>query len=683
LACGEIQLVLKMAQHSDQNKKLLQRLPDGYFAVPVSVEQAAAPLRICVVVKQDAEPVAGHLVVLRDLIDSHVLLGCIIDAGDRAHQWIELWIQDLDALANTVTICREALSNAVLDDRWQRHVRALEELEPAGIVKTGSEAAHPLPTFMDMARLQPVHIVDRDTGGQWKLCEDDTLLAANDLPPYSTSLHRYLYLPESGDDTTFVPVTGGAPTNNHTRPLSDVLGSDDLVPLNPAGGLMLVRPHTPIEYEPFISVLNGEPWEGVAHGRSVLDLGGVARLLKGDQPSQASDGRLFLAPHGRAGRLVETFHLKLRLLADATAAVRSMVYHHQRPLLNLTAESFRVRLGEPGERLPFLWTARAVLVDPGETVASPIEATDATYYLPAGVPKVSMYRPVSAGPVTQGSGSVRIRKLLPDTRSEETVLEGTLVTQQRVEAGPNDLIWIRLNLSCGRVDLYAHDVSAGSEEKAALAAGETRFRTIGQRLGAETADALRAAEGVPLPNSPFEIVPLLSTPCDLYSLGVLAVRTLLVDDETTLAVAVDEALSLARQAGIDYEESVGLGPRISAIFEADERWRKSLGPHRLTHDKITPEEGLSLVPPELWWDTLAMIIRCFPGRADSVCRDYGDAQHGGIHKVFDRALGDLDNLLLRTRSLVVIDWKFNREVNAVITEFLNRQSVSGGTEASS
>jgi len=673
-----------MTNDSDQNKNALHGLPDGYFAVPVSAQQAAASLRICAVVKRDADPVAGRLVLLRDLLDSHVLLGCIVDAGAEVHQWVELWIQSPDALGDTIAICREALSNAVLDDRWRRHLRAVEELEPGAIMRAGWETAHPLPTFLDMAKLEPVHPTDSDTGGHWRLCEDDALLAGSGLPAYATSLHRYLYLPEAGEQTAFVPVTRDAPTNDRTRPLSDLTGPEgELVPLNPAGGLMLVRPRTPIEFEPFLAVLNGEPWEGVLHGRSVLDLGGIGGKLRGGDRESALDGRLFLGARGCPGRLVETFHLKLRLLADAIAAVRSMTYHHQRPLLNVTAESFQIRVADPGEGLPFLWMAKPTLVDPGETVALPIEATDATYYVPGRVPKVSMYRPVSAGPPVHGSGSVRIRKFLPATRDGETILEGTLVTQERVAPGPHDLIWIRLNLSCGRIDLYAHDVSAGTEEKAALAAGETRFRTIGQRPAPETAEALRAAEGVPLPNSPFEIVPLLSTPCDLYSLGVLAVRTLLVDEDTTLPVAIDEVLSLARQAGIGREDAAELGPRIRAVFDADERWGKSLGPQRLTNDKLEAGAALGFVPPELWWDTLAMIIRCFPGMRDSVCHDYGDAQQGGIHKVFDRALSDLTKLILRTRSLVVVDWQFNREVNAVITQFLDRHSGSGGTQASS
>ena len=43
---------------------------------------------------------------------------------------------------------------------------------------------------------------------------------------------------------------------------------------------------------------------------------------------------------------------------------------------------------------------------------------------------------------------------------------------------------------------------------------------------------------------------------------------------------------------------------------------------------------------------------------------------GGLHRVFDRAIDDLEGLLRKSRSLIVIDWKFNREIHAVIREYM-------------
>jgi len=39
-------------------------------------------------------------------------------------------------------------------------------------------------------------------------------------------------------------------------------------------------------------------------------------------------------------------------------------------------------------------------------------------------------------------------------------------------------------------------------------------------------------------------------------------------------------------------------------------------------------------------------------------------------KVFERTIADLDNLILRTRSLVVADWNSNQEISAVIQRYL-------------
>jgi hypothetical protein len=86
---------------------------------------------------------------------------------------------------------------------------------------------------------------------------------------------------------------------------------------------------------------------------------------------------------------------------------------------------------------------------------------------------------------------------------------------------------------------------------------------------------------------------------------------------------------------------------------------------------MTPGEAMDLIPAEVWFDVLAAVVRLFPGMGpDSLARDYGDAPQGGIHKVFDPVVEALDDLVLRTRSLIVIDWRYNREVHAVVRKCL-------------
>lgn len=644
----------------------LTTVPEGYIVIPIAEDQKAAALKICVLVRPKPDPVGGRLVVLRDTIDAKVFLGCIVDASSQVLEWLELWIQNTETLINTVSAACQSLSNAMLDNRWRQQSQAFEHLEGAAIVKTGWESEHPLPTFLDISARSPVHPIDPNSGTPWKLCVDEGLLQQKNLSSYAGSLHRYLYVPALGEESQLVPVTSGAPTNASTKPLSEICGdSAHIISLNPGAGLMLVKKHHPIGLEAFADILSGAAWDGLKHGRSVLDLGEQLNALRKDEAVLTTDGRLFLEAHGQCGRLVETFHLKLRLLADIVSSVHSMVCHLQRPLLNICPDNWQVKLGEPGRGLPFLWTARAVLSDPGDAIPLAIERSDLQYYLPALESGTSIYRPLVTSLPTKGRASVRIRRVLPDT-SDTTAVEGTFTTQERIDMARNDLVGFRLNLACGQVNLYAH-----LEADSAMAPGEWRFRTVAQNKDDTEVSDLRAAEGVPIHDVPFEIIPLLSSPCDLYSLAVIAVRILLVDTTNSLPVVLDETLSLPRQIGVDYDESTSLEMRISDVFNKDERWLESLGPHHLTFDKITSDEAFSLIPSELWWTTLAIILRMFPGLGpDTECKDYGDAQQGGLHKVFERTLTDLDNLILRTRSLIVADWKSNQEISGVIQRYL-------------
>jgi hypothetical protein len=651
---------------SSSNTNNAPKLPDGYVVIPVSEDQQSAVLRICVLVKQQADAVAGHLVLLRNTIDAKVFLGCLVDAYGEVLEWLELWIQCNETLINTVPAVRRSLSNTMLDNRWRRQVGAFEQLDKAAAVRTGWETSHPLPTFLDISALAPVHPKDTNSGSHWQLCTDEALLQQKGLPSYGNSLRRYLYVPAAGPESHLVPLTPDAPTNASTKPMSEICGDPGrIIPFNAGAGLMMLKKHSPICLETFIDVIGNAPWDGLKHGASVLDLGTGINALKKDEVSATYNGRFFLESQGRYGRLIETLHLKLRLYADIVSSVHSMLRHLQQPLLNINPDNWHVSLGRPGRGLPFLWTAGVVLTDPGDAIPLAIARSDKQYYLPSLAGGTSVYRPLITSLPTKGHASIRIRQVLPDT-GDTTILEGTFSTQERINIAGHDLAWFRVSLSHGDMDLYAH-----LEADSAMAHGEWRFRTIGQALDDAQTSALRAAEGVPMSNIPFEIIPFLSSPCDLYSLAVMAVRVLLVDNTTSLPVVLDETLSLARQIAGNYDENVSLDMRIKDIFAGDKRWPESLGPQHLTFDEITSDEASNIIPPQLWWRTLGMILRMFPGLGhDSECMDYGDAQQGGLHKVFERTIADLDDLILKTRSLIITDWKSNQEICDVIRNYL-------------
>ena len=130
---------------------------------------------------------------------------------------------------------------------------------------------------------------------------------------------------------------------------------------------------------------------------------------------------------------------------------------------------------------------------------------------------------------------------------------------------------------------------------------------------AAATNRLRANEGRPTP-ALFEVLPVFSSPCDLYSLAVLAVRQLARQFQLPRFPLLDETLSLARQVAHEHDSAKRGAPAHSiSVFESDRRWLASLGPQRLIWEEVTPEQALDMIPLELWMNTLAMIVAMFPG----------------------------------------------------------------------
>jgi len=643
-------------------------IPEGYCAIPINESELGAAIRLCVLAKLAPEPGAGQLVLLRDLPDAMVYLGCLTDASGHPREWAEIWVQNVDGLESSLPALRERFSNHNLDERWASVAKTFAALSPTGMIRLAWEKKHPPPAFLDIARRLVLHPATSDR--RWELCLDDSVLQAGGLPAYGTSLFRYLYQ-KGVNEGQFVPVVAGAPTNANTLPLAEVLkDAPESVPLNPQGGLMMARGHCPLGFEDYVDLLGGKAWKGLEHGRHTLTFNGVYGSLGDWTQMQQSGSHLFLGGQGRAGRFVEAFHLKLRAFIDALSSVREFVTQQQLPLLNLAGDSFGLRLQDVGAKLPFLWTAACELIKPSEAFGLPIETSDLRYFIRARPSSSPIYWPDNVNVAVQSTGSVRLRTVLPPDQGR-TLLEATLVMADGVNISEHDLLWVRLPLSIGRVDLYGH-LYAGD----ALSKGEARFRTVAQSLAPDVVNALRAAEGLSFPKAPFEVVPLLSTPCDLYALGVLAVRTFLVNPQNTLAVALDEILSLARRVAADYTPDIPLVSRIETIMNSEPRFAKSLAPHRLVQEPMESMAAFELLPPEMWYHTLGTIIRFFPGIGpDSYCKDYGDAPALALEVIFNKPLEELEQLLIRSRSLIVIDWSANREVHSAIRDVLDRQHV--------
>src|SRR4029453_1031930 len=110
----------------------------------------------------------------------------------------------------------------------------------------------------------------------------------------------------------------------------------------------------------------------IEEGNKVFKLDGVYRTLQNSELIQQGGAHLFSGKRGRAGRMIEVFHLKLNLLLQVFQLVQEFFRDEQIPFFNPSADSFRVSLAETGTSLPSLWSAKVRLAALGSAFPLPI-----------------------------------------------------------------------------------------------------------------------------------------------------------------------------------------------------------------------------------------------------------------------------------------------------------------------
>lgn len=645
------------------------RLPKGFAGAPIEQPLANGALKICVLVAERPDPGAGRLVTLREIPEARVLLGAMLDAAGAVVHWLEIWVQHHDGIGATPPAYRDALNNRALDNRWSRLASAFEKMPRRTLIRTGFEDAPPRPVWIDPDTIAPVHPVVQGAGAPLELCTDDTLLREVGLPEYSTTLARYLWSPEMGLESPFVPATQTTPETGPSVSFEAATGETrELIPLNPGAGRLLVRLHAAMALEEYDRLIEGGSWEGPRHNKSPLPLDPPEPEAFAD-PDEAERG-LLLGRQGKCGRTVEALHLKLRTLAQAVDEVARLTAAAGRPLLNLTDASFRVFGAGSGVGLPSLWASRVSLVEAGTAVELALGEGGASCFLVPEEELQGIYRPRVRATV-RGRGSVRIRDVVEADKG--LIVEGTLSTDERLGAASSDVVWLVLPVGDRRIDLYA-SVSADR----AMAGGELRLKSFGRALSDEDRAAIEAARGVLIEQVHFEVIPLLRSPCDLHALAVLGAKLLLAGPDRPLSVVLDELLSLAGRLAEMGGHETPIEGRIAAVFDEDPRWIAALGPLRLTADGVDPGEAFGLVPSGVWFGVLGTLVKMLPGAGpDSIARDPGDARPGGLHLVYEPVIERLGLLLVRTRSLIVIDWNYNREISGVLRRFMSGLTPTG------
>ena len=180
-------------------------------------------------------------------------------------------------------------------------------------------------------------------------------------------------------------------------------------------------------------MLSGKTWPGFRSGKEVIRLGAAYAKLADTEEILYRGGHLFSGRAGRAGRLLEVFHLKLNLVLQALEETRAGIRHQQMPFLVLGAESFRLQLFEIGTGLPLFWSAQVDLAESNCALAISAGESDLRYFIPPELPGSSIYRPADPQPVGEGIGDAADPESISSNAGRNKFEEATLATDEEMK----------------------------------------------------------------------------------------------------------------------------------------------------------------------------------------------------------------------------------------------------------
>lgn len=650
-----------MANTDNSPARLL--LSRGLRLAPLHRLDESTPLLVCLVVPERG-PGAGEPFLLRDDPEAATYAGVLCDRDAHIHQLLEISVQKLHLGDVQHSAQKYQITNGYLDGQWFAHGEYLRTLSPRRVLATPGERVNPAPLLIESPTSSDTPFLTTRFL-PWELCRDDALLLGHGLPAYSSSRHRYLRPAAEAAPQTFVATDPESPVTSQTVSLDKVLAEAGGRRLfNPQAGLIRVTASIPLDLETAARIVEGQPWAESSGQLAVLELAEpFATLHQWSHGSKAHPFRLH-ARDQAVSRAHESLYLKLTLLLSAFQAVRNQVQIHQLPLLNLTPQSFRVNLTGSGGGFPSLWTARTCLVRGGQAYPLEIKSTEQRYFLRLGTIKPSPFTPEGVGAHSYGVGRIQIKSVTAEAGG--TVMDGTLIADDYLGLDPHDMLWFKLPGGDAPVEFLAHVFKA--EQRGSR---EAKFRTVPASFPPAVVEKLKASAGVYFPKSPYEVWPLLSSPCDLYSLGVIAVRLLLADGETDLPATLDAFFSLARQldgAGVPAAELAGQLRRLAAADpQIRDLLRFPLGGEAFAAN--LPESlaaGQDIVLRLVVW-----LVRLFPGTGqNSFCQSFGDVSPQALETVFDQPMQELAQILNVLRSLLVANVFENEELALAITRLL-------------
>ncbi len=609
------------------------------------------------------------------------------------------------------------LSNVEIDQLWEEEFRNLRQFreDPDSPVAALLSEGESLRIYDPLIYCRKRQLFFRppcpDCGLGLRDCEDDSLLTRRDLPRYSQSNIRYLHCQDCHRANADAPLyrfqmdererrsgvqdfksllTGwrGLGQDSSSKDAAFICqgceffgecyqGNQD--PVAAAGErltpfsffrfrclpLDVLRLH----YDEFADCLGGIGWSDFLNEHRGNREGIPERLFLSDFRSQLERPDRFLFAQTGGQEATEVFRLKLVLFLQLCRRVHQFHRRFRKPNLDLKPENVMVDIPPISPELPFLWNFQVKLIDLAAT-------TNFSYGDPGGektipAPPVN-YSEIYTSPIIRygqfghlkpcdiqfvnlseaGNGRHRVSARLrsPDLIAEEyTDKDVFRISVNQVEAGEPFMLWAS-KVAGAEVPPGAMEVVC---EPSKLKPGNlANLQYIGNQW-------LRGVN--------FETYHAFSVPCDLYSLGVILLRTLLSGKQQNMAVVSTKVLQpVLNELQRLRDSGKQLAPGEPAALVREILASNTGARPEMVYWDGNPERPNS-IPPDLWYSALVLGVRmCTNFPAFSYCQGRGDYNAERPQQVMETVLADLERLSARIHSSLFSREELNREVREAV-----------------
>ena len=659
------------------------QLDEHFLAIPLDRSEEVS-VHLALVVRKEADPVDGPFCRLRQMTDANVYLGCFVDCCGHVLKWLELWVRDYENIADSLhENAFDLINNTVLDLRWERQRSLLGLSEASHVYSTMMDEEMDCPLYIDLYNKKAIFPKDDHSETHWKICKKDDLLKRMGLAPYSTTIHRYLYLEVHGGESDFLPITPNAPKNDRTRPLDKTVSvRSTLLPFNRFGGAILVREFSPISVPSYLRLLNGQEWAGVGQGKKKLLPDGLYREIGDSMSVGYSAGRLIPSRTGTRNWNLESLYLKTRLFFEMIALVKRSIEIDKKPFFSLETSSFGIALSGSSATAPFLWDAELALNQASDAVdfsvekQSELDTRETTYFRTFRPLSASIYRPEALGMQRSLAAEVTLLEVERDRESGLYQIDGTLRSSdvQDLSGSGKHLYFIDYPVRGNRLRLIAEMTGVD-----ARLADKIRFKTRKLPLSSEQQLALEGFLGVEQRGVHCEILPVMGTPCDLYSLGVIGLELLFDGSGSPLALLKDSLRTLA-YACSDADRETPLEQRIADTLKANKDLKAVLLPDSIGVG--ANGSGRIGLPPEafLWERLIGVCMKMLPGllKGEGFAETFSNESAFRLAHVFDDPLLDLSQVSAVLRGLCVGDMQSSLQIRSVLDGMI--KEFEGGRE---